>query len=149
PIIKLIANSDRFMGVAPRGKLDSGIGDLRGGPARSGFWAGSQHDVPPRGELADPGALDRGEVHAEARVPLGVAGPDLVELPVPLVAREDLDEALGRQQLLVPLPDPRVDVRRGAAPVGDRLDRPEVVFAGRAGQEAAISLEVRVEVGLA
>src|SRR5215472_8217338 len=38
-----------------------------------------------------------------------------------------------------------MDVRRGTAPVGDGLDRPEVVFAGRAGQEAAVPLEVRIE----
>ena len=118
---------------------------LSRGRTDSGFRAVSQDDVPLRGELADPRALDRGEVEAEGLVALGVAGPDLLELAVPLVAREALDEAFGRQQLLVPLPDSRVDVRRGAAPVGDRLDRPEVVLAGRAGQEAAVSLEVRVE----
>ena len=33
----------------------------------------------------------------------------------------------------------------GRPAVGDGLDRPEVVFAGRTGQEAAVSLEVRVE----
>ena len=118
-------------------------------PIDSGFGAVSQDDVPSRGELADPGILDRGEVDAEGRVALGVAAPDAAELAVPLVPLEALDEAFGREQLLVPLPDPRVDVRRGAAPVRDRLDRPEVELAGRAGQEAAVSLEVGVELVVA
>ena len=40
-------------------------------------------------------------------------------------------------------------MRRGAAPIGDRLDCPEVILASRASQEAAVSLEVRVEIFLA
>jgi hypothetical protein len=78
-------------------------------------------------------------------VALGVAGPDLLELAVALVVGEALDEAFGRQQLLAALPDSSVDVGRRPALVGDRLDRPEVVLAGRTGQEAAVSLEVRIE----
>ena len=68
----------------------------------SGLGAVPQDDVPARGELADPGVLDRGEVQAEGRVALRVAGPDLLELAVPLVPGEALDEALGRQKLLLP-----------------------------------------------
>ena len=56
----------------------------------SGFGAVSQDDVPPRGEFADPGVLDRGEVQAEGLVALGVAGPDLLELPVAFVVRRPL-----------------------------------------------------------
>ena len=47
----------------------------------SGFGAVSQDDVPARGELADLGTLERGEVQAEGLVALRVAGPDLLELP--------------------------------------------------------------------
>ena len=76
---------------------------------------------------------------------LGIARPDLLELPVLLVAREVLDEAFGREQLLFSLPDPGVDVRGGPAVVGDGLDRAEVELATRACQEASISLKVCVE----
>src|SRR5947199_7263164 len=102
-----------------------------------------QDDVPPRGQFADLRDLDLGKVEAEGLVALGVASPDLLELAVPLVPWVALHEALGREQLLVPLPDPRVDMRRGAASVGDRLVRLEVVFAGRAGQESGVPLKVR------
>jgi hypothetical protein len=78
-------------------------------------------------------------------MPLGIAVPDLFELAVSLVSRVALDEAFRRQQLLVPFPDSSVNVRSRPTAVGNRLDRPEVVFAGRGSQESAVSLEVRVE----
>jgi hypothetical protein len=115
----------------------------------SGLRAVAQNDVPSCGKLSHLRALDRREIQAESLVPLGIAAPDTAKLTISLVPRVALDETFGRQQLLVPLPDSRVNVRRRAASVRDRLDRPEVVFAGRAREEAAVSLEIRVELFVA
>ena len=101
------------------------------------------------GQLADLRPLSGAKSRQRVSCPFGSRVRICLNCPSRSLLWETLDEALGRQQLLVSLPDPRVDVGRGAAPVGDRLDRPEVVLAGGTGQEAAVSLEVRVEFLLA
>src|SRR5271157_559225 len=114
----------------------------RGPAVSSGPRRRAEDDVEPRGQLADPRALDGGEFHRELLAPLRRRGPPVD--PVALVARVPLDEALRRQLDFIILPDLEVDVGSRPPRVRDRLDGPEVVFAGRAGQEAAEPLEVGV-----
>ncbi|MFM1944907.1 MAG: hypothetical protein RI897_3889 [Verrucomicrobiota bacterium] len=58
-----------------------------------------------------------------------------------------LDVALGGEEVLGFAADLKVDVW-GAAGVGDGFDGAEVVFPGRAGEEASVALEVSVAFGL-
>ncbi len=85
--------------------------------------------------------LDRGEVNGDriAGFRIANAPPD----PVLFVPRVPLDIALRGEELLGPLLDLVVNVGR-AAGIRHGLDRAEVVFAGRAGQEAAESLKIPV-----
>ena len=109
----------------------------------------SEDDVPSRGQLADLRVLDRGEVQAEGLVALGVAAPDRLNCPSRSLPAYPLTKHSVVSSFLSPFQTCTWMCAAGRPAVGDRLDGPEVVLAGRAGQEAAESLEVRVELLLA
>ena len=100
----------------------------------------AEDDVEPRGQLADPRALKGGEFHRQPLAPLRRRGPPVD--PVALVARVSLYEALRRELDFMVLPNFEVNVSGRPARIRDWLDRLEVVFAGRAGQETAEALEI-------
>src|SRR6476469_7928093 len=110
-------------------------------PRASSLRRRAKHNVEPRRQLADTGVLDRREIDRDRLAGLWVGDAAVDE--VAIVGPRPLDVALRRQQLLAPFADLEVDMRR-AAGIGDRLDRAEIVFAARAGQETAEALEVGV-----
>src|SRR5207248_654089 len=98
----------------------------------SGLGCEAEDDIDPRGQLANPRARDWHEVRRDRLARLRVSNPAIDA--VPIVARETFDVELGRQQLLAVLAELDMDV--GCPPgIGDGLDRPEIILAGRAGEE--------------
>src|SRR5205807_10342095 len=92
------------------------------GDARSGYWA---------------------ERHGDGL--LGLRITDALIDAIPHVTGGSFDEELRGPRLLSLQLDFVVDVSRLAPVIRDRLERAEVILAGRSGQEAAETLEVRVE----
>ena len=95
-----------------------------------------------RGQFADLRPLDRRELSREqlAIEDADSRKSDVID-EVPWMAG---DVQLGREQFAVAFFDLEVNVRRGPAGVGDRLDRAEAIAAVRSGQEPAEALEILV-----